>query len=111
MTDAVKAQIGRRLREKREQAGYTREQFGELCSLSPRFIANIELGDSTFSLDSLMTVCKILSCSSDDLLYGNSENSDAWTETADKLRHLDIKYIPSVEKIIQGILEAIAQTP
>lgn len=56
-------------------------------------------------------VCKILSCSSDDLLYGNSENSDAWTETADKLRHLDIKYIPSVEKIIQGILEAIAQTP
>ena len=65
MTDAVKTQIGRRLREKREQAGYTREQLGELCSLSPRFLANIELGDSTFSLYSLMTVCRVLSCSSD----------------------------------------------
>ena len=109
MTNATKAQIGRRLREKREQAGYTREQLGELCSLSPRFIANIELGDSTFSLDSLMTVCKILSCSSDDLLYGSSVNHDAWEKTTDKLRHLDVKYIPSVEKVIQGLLEAIAQ--
>lgn len=111
MTDATKAQIGHRLREKRERAGYTREQFGERCSLSPRFIANIELGDSTFSLDSLIAVCKTLSCSSDDLLFGNSENHDAWAETMDKLRHLDVKYIPCVEKVIQGILEVIAKAP
>ena len=51
MTAEAKIQIGRRLRRKREQAGYTREKLGELCSLSPRFIANIELGDSTFSLE------------------------------------------------------------
>ena len=78
MTDAVKTQIGRRLREKREQAGYTREQLGELCSLSPRFLANIELGDSTFSLDSLMTICRVLSCSSDYLLYGRSVDAGTW---------------------------------
>ena len=72
LTDETKAQIGRRLREKREQAGYTREKLGELCSLSPRFIANVEFGDSTFSLDSLMTVCRVLSCSSDYLLFGAS---------------------------------------
>ena len=70
LTDTRKAKIGLRLREKREQAGYTREKLGELCSLSPRFIANVELGDSTFSLDSLMTVCRVLSCSSDYLLFG-----------------------------------------
>lgn len=73
MTAEAKIQIGRRLRRKREQAGYTREKLGELCSLSPRFIANIELGDSTFSLDSLMTVCHILSCSSDYLLFDKEE--------------------------------------
>ncbi|MCI8677433.1 MAG: helix-turn-helix transcriptional regulator [Lawsonibacter sp.] len=73
MTAEAKIQIGRRLRRKREQAGYTREKLGELCSLSPRFIANIELGDSTFSLDSLMTVCRILSCSSDYLLFDKEE--------------------------------------
>ena len=85
MIDSVKAQIGLRLREKREQAGYTREKLGELCSLSPRFIANIEFGDSTFSLDSLMTVCRVLSCSSDYLLFGGSVDAEAWSATAAKL--------------------------
>ena len=51
MTDILKAPIGQRLRAKREQAGYTREKLGELCSLSPRFIANVEFGDSAFGLD------------------------------------------------------------
>lgn len=107
MTDALKLQIGRRLREKREQAGYTREKLGELCSLSPRFIANIELGDSSFSLDSLITVCRVLSCSSDYLLFGDSMNSEAWDDTISKIKQLDLKYQKSVEKIVQGLLEAI----
>lgn len=107
MTVAVKAQIGRRLREKREQSGYTREKLGELCSLSPRFIANIELGDSTFSLDSLMTVCRALSCSSDYLLFGDSIDNDAWSETISKIVQLDVKYQEPVSKTLQGLLEAI----
>lgn len=107
MIDAVKSQIGRRLREKREQAGYTREKLGELCSLSPRFIANIELGDSTFSLDSLMTVCRVLSCSSDYLLFGDRVDGGAWSETISKLVQLDVKYKEPLNKMLQGLLEAI----
>lgn len=107
MTDAVKAEIGLRLRRKREDAGYTREKLGELCSLSPRFIANIELGDSTFSLDSLMTVCRVLSCNSDYLLFGDSVDSGAWTETFSKLAQLDLKYREPVNKTLQGLIETI----
>lgn len=110
LTDTLKTQIGRRLRAKREQAGYTREKLGELCSLSPRFIANIELGDSTFSLDSLMTVCRVLSCSSDYLLFGNGIDSEAWAEPTAKLRQLDLKYREPVSKVIQGLIEAINKT-
>ena len=111
MTDETKAQIGRRLREKREQAGYTREKLGELCSLSPRFIANVEFGDSTFSLDSLMTVCRVLSCSSDYLLFGASVETDnaAWEEPVSRLRQLDVKYQEPVNKIFQGVIEAIVR--
>lgn len=109
MTDATKAQIGQRLREKREKAGYTREQLGELCSLSPRFIANIEFGDSTFSLDSLMMVCRVLSCSSDDLLFGGKIDGEAWSETVSRLRQLDVKYQPPVDKMLQGLIEAIVK--
>ena len=99
LTDTRKAKIGLRLREKREQAGYTREKLGELCSLSPRFIANVELGDSTFSLDSLMTVCRVLSCSSDYLLFGDSVDTGVWSETISKLEQLDVKYQEPVNKM------------
>ena len=107
MTDLTKAQIGLRLRAKREQAGYTREKMGELCSLSPRFIANIELGDSTFSLDSLMAVCRVLSCSCDYLLFGDSVDGGAWTETISRLEQVDLKYQEPVNKTIQGLIEVI----
>lgn len=109
MNAATKAAIGQRLRSKREQANYTREQLGELCALSPRFIANIELGDSTFSLDTLMTVCRVLSCSADFLLFGNSINDGDWTETVSRLKHLDTKYQSSVDKVLQGVIEAVAR--
>ena len=107
LTDTTKAEIGQRLREKREQAGYTREKLGELCSLSPRFIANIEFGDSTFSLDSLMAVCRVLSCSSDYLLFGNSIDGDVWSETVSKLQQIDVRYQPSVDKVLRGLIETI----
>lgn len=109
MMDTTKGQIGRRLREKRERTGYTREKLGELCGLSPRFIANIELGDSTFSLDSLMTVCRVLSCSADYLLFGDAVNGGAWAETISRLEHLNVKYQPGVDKAIQGLIETIAK--
>lgn len=103
----TKAEIGKRLRAKRESAGYTREQLSELCSLSPRFLANVELGDSAFSLDTLMTVCKILSCSSDELLFGNTVNQSAWSDTTSKISQLDVAYKESIDKTLQGILELI----
>lgn len=109
MDEAKRAMIGQRLRSKRKQAGYTREQLGELCSLSPRFIANIELGDSTFSLDSLMTVCRVLSCSADYLLFGEAVNNKEWAETVAKLEHLDVKYQPGVDKIVQGLIETVTR--
>ncbi len=107
MDNTTKLQIGSRLREKREKAGYTREKLGELCGLSPRFIANIEYGDSALSVDSLMTVCRVLSCSSDYLLFGDNLSVEAWAETSNKLSQLDIAYQPAVNKAVQGIIETI----
>jgi len=107
MNELLKSQIGSRLREKREQAGYTREKLGELCSLSPRFIANVEHGDATFSLDSLITVCRVLSCSSDYILFGSSIAPEPWADVAAKLQHLDLQYQPAMNQAIQAIIENI----
>ena len=107
MDASTKSKIGRRLREKREQAGYTREKLAELCSLSPRFIANVEFGDSTFSLDSLMSVCRALSCSADYILFGVRADVEGWSDTVSRLRQLDRKYQEAVNKTLQGVIEAI----
>lgn len=108
MDASTKVQIGRRVREKREQAGYTREKLGELCGLSPRFVANVEFGDSTFSLDSLMTVCRVLSCSADYLLFGIRSDGGAWSDTFFRLQQLDPKYQEPVNRVLQGLSEAVA---
>ena len=77
--------------------------------LSVRVLANVELGDSAFSLDTLMTVCKILSCSSDELLFGNTVNQSAWSDTTSKISQLDVAYKESIDKTLQGILELITK--
>ena len=108
MDAATKKEIGSRLRYKREQTGYSREKLGELCSLSPRFIANIELGDSTFSLDSLIAICNVLSCSSDYLLFGDAVDYGAWAETIERIINLDVRYKDGTDKVLQGLLEIIS---
>lgn len=105
MDAAVKRSIGVRIRKKREEAGYTRERMGELCSLSPRFIANIEFGDSTVSVDSLMVICQVLSCSADSLLFGEEKSDDIWENVVDKIRHIDTRHQPEILNIIQAIVE------
>lgn len=107
MNAEQKKQIGARLREKRERAGYTREQLGELCGLSPRFLANVELGDSTFSLETLMRVCRVLSCSSDALLFGQRQAPGG--ELTARIAQLDPRYHSALEKTLQGFLEAVAR--
>lgn len=102
-----KKEIGIRLRSKRESAGYTRERLGQLCKLSPRFIANIESGNSTFSLDSLMAICRVLSCSSDYLLFGFEEDADAWSDTVSRLQRMDIHFKPGVDKLLQTVIEIV----
>lgn len=109
MTDSTKMQIGQRLREKREQAGYTREKLGELCSLSPRFIANVEFGDATFSLNSLMNACRVLSCSSDYLLFGTNTNTETWNDTVERIKQLDPKYQSSINRVIEEMIEMIVK--
>ena len=107
MDPAMKKQIGERLRRKREEANYTREKLGELCSLCPRFIANVEFGESTFSLDSLMSVCRALSCSCDYLLFGTDDHTSEWAIVSSKLEQLDRQYLCPVGKMVDALIEAI----
>ena len=56
-----------------------------------------------------MTVCRVLSCSSDYLLFGDNVDTEVWSETISKLEQLDVKYQEPVDKMLQGLIEAIVK--
>ena len=98
-----KQEIGRRVRAWRELRKYTREQLSELSGLSPRFIANVEAGDSSISIDTLVS----LSCSSDSLLFGEEINPEAWKGEIARLQNFPIQYQPQIRALLQSVAELI----
>lgn len=46
------------IREKREALGASREHFAELCCVSDKCIANIELGKSIPKLNTVLAMCR-----------------------------------------------------
>ena len=59
--------MGRRIRERRESGGMTREDFAEKLQVTPRFISDVELGKKGMSLPSLARAAEVLETSADYL--------------------------------------------
>lgn len=96
--------VGDNIRFYREKVGYSREKFAELLGITARFLADAETGYVGVSLTNLKHICELLGISADRLLWG-SNNSLGLDE---KVSHLDKKYLPAVEEVIQKQLEVIA---
>lgn len=107
MDQQKKKEMGKRIRAWREKRGYTREQLSGLSALSPRFIANIEFGDTSISLDTLIALCRALSCSSDSILFGGEVQPEAWAEEIACLQNLPVKYQPEISRMLQSVTELI----
>ena len=107
MDQQKKKEMGKRIRAWREKRGYTREQLSGLSALSPRFIANIESGDTSISLDTLIALCRALSCSSDSILFGGEVQPEAWAEEIACLQNLPVKYQPEISRMLQSVTELI----
>ena len=60
--------VGQKIKEKRLQKNLTREQLAELCDLSASYIAHIERGTKSLSLETAVKICSVLDVSLDFLL-------------------------------------------
>ncbi|MCI8506616.1 MAG: helix-turn-helix domain-containing protein [Lachnospiraceae bacterium] len=65
--------VGNQIRIVRESAGLTQEQFGDLVSLGPKNISDIERGNVGISVSTLKRICETLSVSSDRILFGDQK--------------------------------------
>ena len=91
-----------RIRKAREEMGYTREQFAEKLDVSVSYLAELERGRTGISVKLLTKVCGILGLSADYVLFGNQRNGE--TLRADKLRHINSRYLPLLDQIINELL-------
>lgn len=69
--------IGARIRKQREQFGYTRETFAEKLDITPKFCADIELGNKGMSVQTLCNIAAVLKLSTDYILYGTAQQDDS----------------------------------
>lgn len=69
--------VGRRIKERRMELGYTQEQLSELCGISTSYLGHIERGARTISVNMLYTLSEILNMSTDEILFDSFTTDDS----------------------------------
>ncbi len=60
----------KRMRQLREQRGYSQESFVDACGLHRTYIGSVERGERNLTLSSLRTIAKTLKVTMSELLKG-----------------------------------------
>lgn len=68
--DALNVSVGQRIRQVRENMGYTRESFSELCDISDSFLSDVERGNKSLTTKTLYKICSASHTSADYILMG-----------------------------------------
>ena len=103
----INIHIGNEIRNARERAGLTQEQFGELVSLGTKNVSDIERGVAGITVSTLKRICEKLSISSDLIIFGDRENNDV-EYIADKLARLPPEQFEAVKAILNQIFQLLA---
>lgn len=95
--------IGSRVREIREEMSLTREKFAELVDISPSFISQIERGDKSMSIATLMMISLKTGFSCDYILFGNAAKSNY----ANKISRMVSNCSDDVSKTIYEVMHPL----
>ena len=60
--------IGKRIKKKRVEKGFTQERLSELIGVGPSHMSHMESGKTVPSMDVFIALCNVLECSADELL-------------------------------------------
>ena len=64
-------EMGRRIRDRREALGLSREDLSELLDVSAQFIADVEYGNKGLSIKRLYLLSQVLNVTTDYILAGS----------------------------------------
>ena len=63
--DELNITVGARIRTIRENMGYTRERFSDLCDISDSFLSDVERGNKSLTTKTLYKICSSTNASAD----------------------------------------------
>lgn len=99
----INIQIGANIRKYRELCGYSREILAEKLGISPRFVANIEVGAVGVSPSTMKRACEVLGISADRLLWDNE--TDLGLD--ERIKHLPKEYVEYLHRSVLAQIELI----
>lgn len=70
----MKEEIGKRIKQIREDMGMTKEKFAKLLGISGQYLGVVEHGKSYLSIDKLKILCDLTNLSADYILFGKDNN-------------------------------------
>ena len=76
MKEKTKEMIGKNLRTKRKEHGFTQEKLAEIVDISPTHMSVIERGVKTPKLDTFVRIANALGVSADALLQDGVEHAN-----------------------------------
>lgn len=109
MRNELNVDIGKRLRQLRENAGYSREQMAEMIEISSRFLADLELGTKGMSFQTLIRCAEVLHTSTDYLLLGKEAVPEA-ASIQHLLSEIDNAYYPEIKETLLAFYKTIQKS-
>lgn len=104
---AINILVGSNIKREREKAGYTQDRFSEMIGIGTKSLSAIERGTVGVSLTTLLRICRVLSISSNLLLFENNPKNDVQS-LAERLENLSPEEYAIASEIICKLLEAFA---
>ena len=100
--------VGKRIREIREYQHLTREQLAEQADISVQFLADIEVGRKSMSINTLFKISNALHVSNDYLILGTANSSFTNKNLFALLDSLSDKELEIAEKIVTLYIQGLA---
>lgn len=98
------AEIGQRLRKKRNELGLTREKFAELADIGTGYYGQLEVGTSQMSIDTLVKLSRAMHLPMEYILFGEGYQPGHATAVQELLSQCTERELRLAEEVLKLFL-------
>lgn len=103
----INSEVGKRITDLRKKRGFSREKLSELADISVQFLAEIEKGRKSMTVNTLRKVSSALMVTTDYIVNGNKDEKGN-SELLSLLNTVPASKRQQAEKLLIVFLEAIS---